>query len=429
MSTARSKPNEVFTPRNREVNPDMYVTRKDLERKLRRAVAGSQHIIVFGDSGSGKTWLYKKYFDENEILFITVDLSVAVSGGISEALADALPSSEWEPVRRTVKGEAGAKVFVAKAGGSYETEYKKKEIDPLEAVLRELRDKEAKARFIVFDNFEQISRNRALLEEIASLVIRLDNARFAQQGVRFLFVGVVADMKEMIASYDHADTVSNRVAEIPEVEQLSESEAASLIERGLFEKLKIETAIEKSDLIARVSFLSDRNAQQLHELAYEIACEAEENNWLIDAEGLKRAEEDWVETSLSIYRAQIESRMNKRDTKIQRRNQVLFCLGVSNSDRIKAADIDSQVRELFPDSVSASQLGIDQILSSLADGINPILLRNPNEPTYRLAHPKLRPAIRVRLEQFAPGLIQDKTALTRSAIEFQKNLKLIIKDL
>ena len=407
MSRKRPQPSDVFTPRSPEVNRDMYVSRNDLERKLRRAVNGTQHLIVFGDSGSGKTWLYKEYFRKEDIPYVTVDLSVALTEGLSAALARALPASEWRAIRRTISGATDANFYVVKAGGEVEVEYEKTEQSPLDAILSHLGENRARKRFIVFDNFEQVSTSPGLLREIASLIIRLDSDNFARHGVRFLFVGVVADMKELIAHYDQAGTVANRIVEIPEVERLTPDEAFALVQRGLFEKLEIETEPERERLIERILFLSDRNAQQLHELCYEIACEAEENKWKLTTEGLARAENDWVETSLSIYRAQIEARMNKKETKIQRRNQVLFCIGAAGGNRIKASEIDAMVRELFPDRAGVDQLGVDQILAGLADGKNPILIRNPNEPTYRLAHPKLRLAIRVRLEQFAPSPKKD----------------------
>jgi len=405
----RPSPSEVFTPRNPNINPDMYVSRRELERKLRRAVEGTQHIIVFGDSGSGKTWLYKKIFSETNSAFQLIDLSIALTEGLSAAFTKSLPRAEWIAKKRKVKGEAGAQFWVAKVGAEGEIEYEAEEVRPIDAVLENLAGKDGDRRFIVFDNFEQVSTNADLLRDISSLVIRLDNPDFARHRVRFLFVGVVADMKELIAHYDNAGTVANRVAEIPEVQNLTQDEAEKLVKRGLFERLRIKFDLEEDLLIKRVLFLTDRNAQQLHELCYEIACEAQDNNWVLRSEGLSAAERDWADTSLSHYRALIESRMNKRETKIQRRNQVIFCLGLLDRPAIKATEVNTMVRKLFPDTVQATQLGIDQILASLADGSNPLLIRNPNESSYRLAHPKLRLAIRVRLEELAPENKSRKT--------------------
>ena len=60
------EPELVFTPRNPKVNGDMYVNRPNLETRLMDAIKGSKNIIVHGDSGCGKSWLYKYIFEQND---------------------------------------------------------------------------------------------------------------------------------------------------------------------------------------------------------------------------------------------------------------------------------------------------------------------------------------------------------------------------
>jgi hypothetical protein len=379
----------------------MYISRPELEKKFSRAIKGTQHVIVFGDSGSGKTWLYKKYFADNNIKYRIVDLSIAITEGLSSALSKALTLDQWRAARKTEGASLEANFIVARPGESRQVEFFAETPDYLELLLADLRSDRQIANFVVFDNFEQVSNNTDIIRQITSLIIRLDNDRFAKFNVRFLFVGVISDMKELIARYDNAGTVSNRLTEIPEVERLTPKESDGLVLRGLEEKLKIK--IEQGpDVLERIRFLTDRNAQQVHELCYQLACEAEESDWCINSKTLEAAQKDWIDTSLSQHIAQIESRMNKRDTKIQRRNQVLYCLGASDSSTFKSSQIDQMIRRIFPESVSVDQLGVDQILTGLSEGRNSILVRNPNETSYRFSHPKLRLAIRVRLEDLGP---------------------------
>ena len=320
--------------------------------------------------------------------------------GLETAFKQAQNNDVWVATKKTEKTESGF-TAVFKAGEDRNVEYEKSEPDILESLLATLKNRRARHKFLVFDNFEQVSTNRTILEEIAGLIIRLDNPRFSKFGVRFLFVGVVSDMKELIAHFDNAGTVSNRLTEIPEVRQLSIEEAGSLVKRGLVTKLRISFEIEFDNFVDHILFLTNRNAQQLHEFCYEIACEARDNNWVITSESALRAEKDWIDTSLSLHTAQIESRMNKRQTKIQRRNQVLFCLGAAETNSFSPTQVEKMIRKLFPDKVSAIQLGVDQILSGLADGKNPILVQNPNDNSFRLAHPKLRLALRARLQELS----------------------------
>jgi hypothetical protein len=63
------KVNEVFTPRSSQVNLKTYVPRLSLERALLRSVQGTMHAVLFGESGNGKSWLYKKVLDQHGIHF------------------------------------------------------------------------------------------------------------------------------------------------------------------------------------------------------------------------------------------------------------------------------------------------------------------------------------------------------------------------
>jgi hypothetical protein len=67
----------------------MYVQRPDLELALRRALAGTKNIVLSGESGNGKTWLYKRVFSANDVHYETVNLANAsLKGGLQEAFHD-----------------------------------------------------------------------------------------------------------------------------------------------------------------------------------------------------------------------------------------------------------------------------------------------------------------------------------------------------
>lgn len=50
---------DVFTPRNPEVNESMYIHRQQHERSFLRALDDGRHLVLLGESGNGKTWLYR----------------------------------------------------------------------------------------------------------------------------------------------------------------------------------------------------------------------------------------------------------------------------------------------------------------------------------------------------------------------------------
>lgn len=70
MFRRKSKqPEDVFTPRSAQVNPDMYIPRPGLETSLRRGLLGNLHVVLHGESGTGKTWLYKKVFADDGVQY------------------------------------------------------------------------------------------------------------------------------------------------------------------------------------------------------------------------------------------------------------------------------------------------------------------------------------------------------------------------
>ncbi len=64
----RKKVNEVFTPRNSKVNPEMYVDRPKLEKLLLRSIHGSMHSFLFGESGTGKYGCIKIFLIKKKLI-------------------------------------------------------------------------------------------------------------------------------------------------------------------------------------------------------------------------------------------------------------------------------------------------------------------------------------------------------------------------
>lgn len=87
-------PDKVFTPRAPQVNDRMYVQRTKLERRLVDAFNANKYIVIHGESGNGKTWLYKKVFAENNIHVDVLNLGqAAATGSLENAFKQKL--GEW----------------------------------------------------------------------------------------------------------------------------------------------------------------------------------------------------------------------------------------------------------------------------------------------------------------------------------------------
>tara|TARA_R110000822_G_scaffold97851_1_gene221791 strand:- start:779 stop:1267 length:489 start_codon:yes stop_codon:yes gene_type:complete len=73
----RKEITDVFTPRRSEVNDAMYVDRPQLQKALLRSFARNSHTLVYGESGNGKSWLYKKVLETNSIPYIVANCANA----------------------------------------------------------------------------------------------------------------------------------------------------------------------------------------------------------------------------------------------------------------------------------------------------------------------------------------------------------------
>ena len=129
---------EVFTPRNPEVNLQMYVPRSRLETALLDSVRGTMHTFVFGESGNGKSWLYKKVLQENSIPFAVANCS---SASRKKSLTEEIRSvliEEGTPTKTTYSEKKEASVSAVFAGGKLEHQgqYQIRQPDPLLEAMR-----------------------------------------------------------------------------------------------------------------------------------------------------------------------------------------------------------------------------------------------------------------------------------------------------
>ena len=83
-----TSPDEVFTPRSAEVS-SLYIPRPELELELQEALSETQHIVIFGESGNGKSWLYKKEFEKEMVYYEVINLVQASRlGSLNDAFLD-----------------------------------------------------------------------------------------------------------------------------------------------------------------------------------------------------------------------------------------------------------------------------------------------------------------------------------------------------
>jgi len=392
------RPEDVFTPRSASVNPRTYVSRPDLERALMLALRLPKHVVIHGESGSGKTWLYKKVLADIGYHLEVANMGLcAGSGTIAEVLRAGI-CREVTTSSGHVRTVDGGIPGIAKAGVS-QTDTKQQFHDAFYEALAAVRGRARERNAcLIFDNLEQVVQKKDLVRELAGYLLLLDDQRYADHEVKILLVGTSAEIRSLISQIKTSAPVANRISEIPEVARLSQDQAREFSENGLFGLLGCELAVAsdeyKTKIVSRIAYFSDRIPLHIQEVCFYLACAAEENSWVVSDALLTEAVKEWLKSSLVADVSRVQSNLNSIVTKIGRRNQVIYCLGQLTKYDFTVADVEAALKRQFPDSSSGVALNVPQILSDLASSGHPIIRRNPNSTSYRFIDPKYRIVIR-----------------------------------
>jgi len=401
MFSKRPRISEVFTPRRAEVNRSMYVDRPMHEKALIRSIEGSLHTIISGESGNGKSWLYKKVaLDRKWKLFPGNFSNAERLGSISAEIFNALVpkgSKEWIEHAETINAELGA--VIAKGGATSQRKYSIKTSELVEAAF-EVGRREAgnSIAVIVLDNLEAIFRRNELMNELGNIILLLDDERYAKSQINILIVGVPANIIEYYQKIQNLEPIGNRIEEIPHVQSLTRNQVHVFLRKGFTEQLKIKISdrmlIKWSDHIHSATL---GIAQRLHEYCERLAYLIEDNNWEVPDEPLEKADLEFLKTSLYQAYAIVDKCMNERETRTNRRNQVLFALGHIEQTSFDSSDVEKEVRRLFPISTKQVRLGISQILSDLSKEDMPLLRKTPKGNAFRFSDPKYLMCMRLML--------------------------------
>lgn len=399
----RPKVSDVFTPRRTEVNSDIYVDRPQLEKELRRSLEGSLHTIIYGESGSGKTWLYKKVLTDLDAYISTANCANALRfGSLTKEIQDV--AGVAQPKQLTSQGEemsANVNAAVANGGLKSTNQFEIHRGDPLRQCLATVRASAGhRLGVLVIDNLEFIFQSKELMNELASIIAVLDDSRYSVFSIKFLLVGVPSEIKDYFL-LNHS-SVANRLHEITEVEGLTNQQVGKLVEKGFQDLLKVRFDDRILDSWkSHVPRATMGFAQHVQEYCEQLGYLAEDNHWVALAEMLQQADSKWLKGSLSNASGTIERIMNERETKIGRRNQVLFVLGRLEKKQFHINEIDTLLRKEFPNSTKDVQLAVGQILSELASSSNAIIKRSPKGGTYQFRDARFAMASRVLLKKDA----------------------------
>lgn len=258
---------------------------------------------------------------------------------------------------------------------------------------------------IVLDNFETIFGNNKLLQEVADILILLDDAQYAAFKTKFLIVGLPCDVIEYFSKSKNSISVANRIEEIRPVTGLSHNQVDEIITKGFVGALKIKLSPTQLAEIARhVSHVTMGVAQRVHEYCEKLAYSIQDNNWIYESKLLDMSDHHWLVIGLKQSYSVIESHLNSRDTAIARRNQVIYSIGKINAHQFDSSDIGKIIQKEFPSTIPETNMGIGSILTGLTTSL-PILKRNPKANTYQVLDPRYVMCIRVILQKDSDGKV------------------------
>ena len=400
----RKNVNEVFTPRNSVVNIDMYVDRPKLEKSLLRSINGSMHSFLFGESGSGKTWMYKNLFNKEKIKYTIANCAnMARQKSVEKVIFDAcIDSGTSRKLSYSETKKAGINGGIAKGEVAHKGEYEISQEDLLITAYKNFGSiKNTKKSVIVLDNLEAIFSSNDLMDELASILILSDDDTYAQYNIKLLIVGTPTDVIRYFDVSKNSASVSNRIEEIERVAALSLIQVSVLVEQGFKNLLKIEmTAKELEFLISHVHNVSLGIPQRVHEYCEGLAYIIEDASWVFSLSQIEQADKHWLFKGLRESYALIESKLNSSETVDGRRNQVIYAIGKLKLHQFNANKIGDVIRKEFPKTDLDSNSGIGQILSILTKGDSPLLKNGTAKNSYTLIDPRHLMCIRIMLAKY-----------------------------
>lgn len=395
----RPKITDVFTPRMSDVNESMYVHRPLHEKLLSRALRRNSHTLIFGDSGNGKSWLYKKVLDDQDVSYVVANCANASRMG---SLTKEICYSLVEPgtVRKLGFSEEKAaeiNAYFAKGGLKHVGEYKIFSEEPLLEAFKLFNDSVPDKKILVLDNLESMFDSDELMAELADIVILLDDARYSSCNINILIVGIPTGVLQYFRETKNSESVSNRITEIEKVGGLEPEQVKLIVSKG-FSQLKVSlTDSSLTEISNHVWNVTLGIAQRVHEYCEILAFEIEDAGWKYVSELLAETDKQWLIQGLRHSYQVVESHLNSRETSVARRNQVIFCIAKVQVHQFDSNVIDNLIRREFPGTIPETNMGVGSILAELSKGGNPLLNKNDAANSYSIRDPRYLMCIRIML--------------------------------
>lgn len=363
---------EIFLPREHFNATSVYISRKKYEKEISSCLKIKTNIFISGESGSGKTWLYEIFFNNQSIKYITINLSEI---SFHESLFHLLERDILDSITNDRKD-----IILEKC-------YKK-----IQSTNKN------KPSFIVFDNLEHV-HNDLIKQELISLIHILDNRNFDKYNVRCMLVGIPNSLKEFFSGLNSLfDPIANRIREIPKLNGFEKEELKYFIEKTFVEKLFF--SLSKKDIEEIMAFtinVTDLIPLRVQQFLLELSSEIINNNKKYMKSLCYSASKTWINSHYSELDTIFDEYFLSPNGKVQKRNQILFLLGkITKDGEFTNKYLTTMYNKTFPITSSKGTTGISAILAVLTKGSNPIVKKICRDK-YRLKDSRIRILINSKL--------------------------------
>ncbi|WHQ85118.1 AAA family ATPase (plasmid) [Tritonibacter mobilis] len=379
----------------------MYVPRPEHERALRRGIQTGYNIVLFGDSGCGKSWLYKKVFKDERIYYRTLDFSSSENVDEVDFQMLELVSSyeEWQDKERKQTDSIDFKPARMGAGRQGEVVQERIDRSPFFQVVTSIRSHAGKrTAYLVLENLEYILDKPDIVRRIQKMLLALDDPDLGRSKVRICLVGVPSEIKEILSDGNRFQTISNRVYEVPELSKLDRKSVDLLILRGLEQELDYEVE-SKTFCCGKIAFATYQIPQYVHDVCLHVALRAEDEHNIVTPDLIDGAVQDWVMSNsrqgVEFIRKWIMADRSQKSV----RAKTMFAISRLDKHFFEAEDVTRMMRQEFPRTFGSSQIQSLRTLRKMAEGNDKFLKTDAERLLFRVATPHLRSALRACLKK------------------------------
>ena len=189
------------------------------------------HSLLFGESGNGKSWLYRHTLEKNKIPYVVANCANAsrLKSITSEICSALIEPGTIKKLGFSEEKAAELSAIFAKANLKHNATYQIVQEDPLLQAFRVFGSHTSSRKILVLDNLESIFRCDDLMNELADIVILLDDVRYSIFGINLLIVGIPNGVLEYFRRTKNVESVANRVEEVEKVGSLDKGQVSEVI--------------------------------------------------------------------------------------------------------------------------------------------------------------------------------------------------------